>query len=109
MEENKKFLYEKIANISETKSQLQEENEILKKQINEYYDNVFNDFCGFVNVLMEKVDFSKEEIEEGIFGEQSREKQMAKFFLKAIKDRSAKEGIDPKDVVRNISAMLRVF
>ncbi len=109
MEENKKLLYEKIANISETKSQLQEENEILKKQINEYHDNIFDDFCEFVNVLMEKADFSKEEIDEGIFGEQPREKQMAKFFIKAIKDRASKEGIDPKEVVRNISAMLRVF
>lgn len=106
---DKEYLYEKIAEISDKKSELLEENEELKKQLNEYNENIFNDFCEFVNILIEKIDFSKTEQLDEFFRGKSKEDMMARFFIRAIQDKANKEGVDPKEVVRSISRMLRVF
>jgi hypothetical protein len=109
MDENKKLLYEKIASISENKSQLIEENNQLKKKLEEYYENAFNDFCDFTKVLLEKANIEKEEVDEGMFAKNPTEKEMAKYFIRVIKDKASRENIDPKLIVKYIAQMLRVF
>ena len=103
---NKELLYEKIAEISEKKSNLIEENENLKKQLAEYHATIFNDFCEFVNILIEKVDFNKE-LEEGIFAGKSEEEKMAKYFVKIIKSKADNSGLDAKEIARKIALILK--
>jgi hypothetical protein len=103
---NKEILYEKIAEISEKKIDLIEENEKLKKQLAEYHENIFNDFCEFINIIVDKIDWGKE-INESMFGEKSEEDKMAKYFVKIIKSKADEKRIDVKEVVKKIAIMLK--
>ena len=103
---NRELLYEKIAEISEKKSNLIEENENLKKQLAEYHATIFNDFCEFVNIVVDKIDFDKEEINER--KELSKEDEMILFLKKAIKNRAREIGINPKELARKVANSLGV-
>lgn len=101
MDDNKKLLYEKIADISETKSQLIKENKDLKKKLDEYQETIFKDFCEFVDALVEKVDLNKEDIDE-MFGGKTDEEKMAKYFIRAIKQKASDLNVDPVKVAEYI-------
>jgi len=107
MSDNKKLLYEKIVEISEKKSAIIQENEELKKKLDGYQATLFEDFCEFVNLLVEKVDFEKEIVEGMFSGNKSEEEMMAKYFVRIIKEKAKEKGLDAKVIALNIANMLK--
>ena len=97
MLENKELLYEKIADISEKKSNLIEENKKLKKQLAEYQETIFEDFCEFVTLIVEKVD-----LDEGLFDGKSEEEKLARYFIRTIKDKAKEQNLDEKLIASKI-------
>lgn len=103
------LLYEKIADISEEKQNIIEENNKLKKDLESYNERLFENFCQFVDELVDSLDFSKE-LDEGMFSSsKNEEEKMAKYFIKVIKDRARKNDLDPKKVAEYIVKRLRGF
>ena len=104
---NRELLYEKIAEISEKKSNLIEENENLKKQLAEYHATIFNDFCEFVNIVVDKIDWEKEKLDEGMFSGKSEEEKMARYFVRIIRSKSQEKGLDEREIAKRIALMLK--
>jgi len=102
------ILYEKIATLSDQKSDILKENDDLKKKIKDYNENLFNDFCDFVTVVLAKVDLSQEVIDESIFGqEKPEETKMVKYLAKVIRDKATSLNIEPKKLAQKIMEVIR--
>lgn len=101
------LLYEKIVELSEKKNELIEENSNLKLELSNYHETLFEDFCEFVNIIVNKIDFEKEEINEGLFTGKSDEEKMAKYFVKLINDKAKEIGLNPKTIANLILDKLK--
>jgi len=104
--QDKIYLYEHFAKVSEDKVSLIKENKDLKNQLDDYHSVIFEDFCEFVKVLLDNIDLDKD-IKEGAFGGKTDEERMAKYFIKMIKEKSRENGLNAKDIAMLIASKLK--
>jgi len=103
---DKEILYEKIAEISEQREDLIKKNDKLKKQIKDYYSNLYDDCCDLIKVVVERIDLDEEsEIDER---EKSTEELIIKGLTDAIKNRAKELGISPKELAKKVANKIGV-
>lgn len=120
MNETKEILYEKIADISESKSKIIEENNSLKVQLDEAKLKIESlekkeevEFIDRLNNILEAIAIDEKTGEiiliEEKFNQRNQEILMAKHFVKVItqKAKDSKPELDPSVIAREILRRVR--